>query len=172
MRIASLILALAVAGLTPAAAQEHEHSPYAGHERSEIPSLSAKEQADLRDGAGMGLARAAELNRYPGPKHVLELADSLDLSATQREQVAAIRKAMSAEAVDLGARIIEAERSLGLMFRHGHIDSVSLRKATAEIATLQGELRYVHLATHLSTRAVLDSAQIEAYDRLRGYERR
>ena len=171
MRTPALILGLAVAGLSSVAAQEHEHSPYAGHERSEIPSLSAKEQADLRDGAGMGLARAAELNRYPGPKHVLELADSLELSATQREQVALIRKAMSAEAVDLGARIIEAERSLGLMFKHGHIDSAALREATAQIASLQGELRYAHLVAHLSTRAILDSAQVDAYDRLRGYER-
>ena len=32
----------------------------------------------------MGLALAAELNGYPGPSHVLELADKLELSAEQR----------------------------------------------------------------------------------------
>ena len=32
-------------------------------------------------GAGMGYAKAAELNRHPGPMHVLELADQLKLAA-------------------------------------------------------------------------------------------
>ena len=35
----------------------------------------------------MSLALAAELNGYPGPLHVLELADRLGLSAEQRGKV-------------------------------------------------------------------------------------
>ena len=171
MRALSLILCLAIVGPTAVVAQEHEHSPYAGHEKSEIPSLSPKELADLSAGAGMGLARAAELNHYPGPKHVLQLADSLGLSSEQREQVSAIQEAMHTRAVELGASIIEAERSFGLRFRHGHIDSAAVREATADIGRLQAELRYVHLAAHLTTRAVLDAPQVQAYDRLRGYGR-
>ena len=170
MRAMSLMVCLAIVGPTPVLAQEHEHSPYAGHETSEIPSLSPKELADLRGGAGMGLARAAELNHYPGPKHVLELADSLGLSSEQREQVSRIREDMLGLAVELGVRIIEAERALGLRFRHGHIDSVAVREATADIGLLHGELRYRHLAAHLATREVLTPGQIEAYDRLRGYD--
>lgn len=170
MRALSYALGLALVTAPAGIAQEHEHSPYAGHEKSEIPSLSPKELSDLQSGAGMGLARAAELNHYPGPKHVLELADSVGLSPTQRNQVIAIREAMLARALELGAQIIEAERSLGLRFRHGHVDSAHVREATASIARLEGELRYVHLAAHLATKAVLEPSQIQAYDRLRGYE--
>jgi hypothetical protein len=120
----------------------------------------------------MGLARAAELNHYPGPKHVLELSDSLGLSAQQRNEVMAIRETMLAQAVELGARIIEAERSLGLRFRHGHIDAAAVREATVDIGSLQAELRYAHLSAHLLTRAALTAPQIETYDRLRGYGRK
>ena len=43
-----------------------------------IKALSDQQIADLGAGRGMGLALAAELNGYPGPSHVLELADKLD----------------------------------------------------------------------------------------------
>jgi len=38
-------------------------------------ALSVEQIEQYRAGAGMGYAKAAELNRYPGPMHVLELAD-------------------------------------------------------------------------------------------------
>ena len=41
---------------------------------SDIKSLSQDDQSALLAGRGMGLARPAELNGYPGPAHVLELA--------------------------------------------------------------------------------------------------
>jgi hypothetical protein len=44
-------------------------SPYAGEQGRAIKALSQKEVSDLLDGAGMGYAKAAELNRYPGPMH-------------------------------------------------------------------------------------------------------
>jgi hypothetical protein len=49
-----------------------------------IKALSEQQVSDLGAGRGMGLALAAELNGYPGPSHVLELADKLGLSADQR----------------------------------------------------------------------------------------
>jgi hypothetical protein len=39
----------------------------------------------------------------------------------------------------------------------------------SEIARLYGELRFIHLAAHLSTRAILTADQVATYDRLRGY---
>ena len=51
-------------------------SPYVGLEAREIKALSEEQRQELLDGHGMGLALAAELNHYPGPKHVLELAPS------------------------------------------------------------------------------------------------
>jgi hypothetical protein len=52
-------------------------SPYAGQERHDIKSLSPQEVTALLAGQGAGFAKAAELNGYPGPAHVIELADQL-----------------------------------------------------------------------------------------------
>ena len=65
----------------------HAQTPYAGMQTRPIKALSDQQIADLKAGRGMGLALAAELNGYPGPLHVLELADKLDLSAEQRSSV-------------------------------------------------------------------------------------
>jgi hypothetical protein len=62
----------------------HAQTPYAGMQGRSIKALSDQQIADLNTGRGMGLALAAELNGYPGPSHVLELADKLELSAEQR----------------------------------------------------------------------------------------
>ena len=62
-------------------------SPYSGLETRAIKALSDSQIADLKAGRGMGLALAAELNGYPGPMHVLELADELVLSVEQRTQM-------------------------------------------------------------------------------------
>ncbi|NIM61510.1 MAG: hypothetical protein GTO30_07610, partial [Acidobacteria bacterium] len=58
-------------------------SPYAGMEQREIKAISDDDRRRLLQGHGMGLALAAELNRFPGPKHVLELAAGLGLSDEQ-----------------------------------------------------------------------------------------
>ena len=50
----------------------------------EIKSLTAQEIDDLRNGRGMGFAMAAELNSYPGPAHILELAGDLQLTSARR----------------------------------------------------------------------------------------
>jgi hypothetical protein len=46
--------------------------PYAGQQARSIKALSDEEIAALRKGEGMGMAKAAELNGYPGPVHVLQ----------------------------------------------------------------------------------------------------
>src|SRR5438105_4502530 len=82
--IASIAAAFALAlGTTLVQAQQ----PYAGLEVRSIKALSDQQIGDLRAGRGMGLALAAELNGYPGPMHVLELADSLSLSDQQRAKI-------------------------------------------------------------------------------------
>src|SRR5215813_11651285 len=58
--------------------------PYAGQEFREIKTLSPQEISDYLSAKGMGLAKAAELNGYPGPAHVLKLATQFLLTATQR----------------------------------------------------------------------------------------
>lgn len=151
------------------AQHNHSESPYAGEQTSEIPSLTVQQLAGLRAGEGMGMAKPAELNHYPGPKHVLELADDLHLSQQQRNQLEKVRSTMLSGAVRIGERIIEAEATLNRRFAHGHIDETTLEDLTTQIADLYGQLRFVHLAAHLRTKAVLTADQVSAYDRLRGY---
>ena len=113
LRFAIVALASALAG---AAAAQHQHGshgakpsagPYAGLERRAVASLSEEQIADLRAGRGMGLALSAELNGYPGPLHIIELAEALGLTPDQRGRVQALQAAMKAEAVPLGERLIE-----------------------------------------------------------------
>lgn len=160
-----LSLALSVA----AAAQEAKQGVYAGEERREIKSLSAAEVEQLLNGHGMGLARAAELNHYPGPRHVLELAAELRLTPEQRAKTQATFERMRSEAVRLGQSIVEKEKLLDAMFAKGDIDEGKLRAATKEIAELQGALRAAHLAAHLDMRRLLSPQQVKKYDELRGY---
>lgn len=144
-------------------------APYAGLESREIKALSPEQIEDLLAGEGMGYALAAELNHYPGPRHVLALADSLELSQAQRPQVEAIGARMKERAISLGRRIVDAEAALDRLFASTEIDAASLERLVAEIARLEGELRAAHLLAHLETRRVLSEEQVAAYDRLRGY---
>ena len=82
------LLAAAVLSISAAAAQ----TPYAGMEARPIKALSEQQVADLKAGRGMGLALVAELNGYPGPSHLLELADQLGLSDAERNAVRACSK--------------------------------------------------------------------------------
>lgn len=161
---------LAVALSNSATAQQHHHqSPYASDENSGIAAISKTEMSALQNGAGMGLAKAAELNHFPGPKHVLELAEDLNLSESQATLIESIRIEMQKAAMQVGANVIDQERILNRRFLHRHIDQSDLRNITARIAKLRGELRFIHLRAHLKTTEILSQKQILRYDELRGY---
>lgn len=144
-------------------------APYAGLQDRPIKALSSQEVGDLRAGRGMGLALAAELNNYPGPRHVLDLSDRLGLSVDQKSRVSILFDEMAARAQSLGAQILEAEARLDRSFAEGRADEAALRSMTADIAGLKGELRYVHLRYHLVVRDLLSKDQIARYGKLRGY---
>ena len=55
-------------------------SKYVGQETRKIKSLSADDIAELTKGGGWGLAKAAELNGYPGPAHILEMGSKIGLN--------------------------------------------------------------------------------------------
>jgi Spy/CpxP family protein refolding chaperone len=143
--------------------------PYAGMQVRTIKALSQEQISDLNAGRGMGLALAAELNGYPGPAHVLELADKLELSVNQRRQIETLFNAMKAEAQPLGAKLIEEESDLDKLFASRSITPESLRASTAAVAVTQGALRETHLKYHLSTAAILTPEQVRRYAELRGY---
>jgi Spy/CpxP family protein refolding chaperone len=161
---------LGLLGAAPAAlAAGPVPSPYAGEQHREIKSLSAKEVQDLLAGRGMGLAKSAELNRYPGPAHVLELSDRLGLSAEQKVRTQAVFEAMEARARALGKALIEREAELDRLFASREVTRATLESSLAEISKLQGELRRVHLEAHLAQTEMLTHEQLASYVELRGY---
>lgn len=144
-------------------------SAYAGQQTRPIKALSAEEITALLEGEGLGMAKAAELNGYPGPRHVLDLAAQLNLTADQRQQVQTVFDRMSAAAIPLGAELVERERSLDRLFQNNTVSLDRLSAETAAIGEVQGRLRSVHLSAHLETRALLTADQIATYQHLRGY---
>jgi len=162
----SVAVAIAVAPYTSLAETQQ---PYAGLETRTIKSLSDKQIADLKAGRGMGLALAAELNGYPGPVHVLELSESLELSETQRAKVQELHAAMRAETVPLGERLIALEAELDRQFAGKAVTEASLVATTRAIGATQAALRAAHLKYHLATIEVLVPTQLRRYAELRGY---
>jgi hypothetical protein len=177
-------VALAIVAVQPAATQDRGDaamqghssdasapaaSPYAGMEKRAVKALSDQQIADLRAGRGMGLALSAELNGYPGPSHVLELAEVLNLSNEQRAQTKALLEAMKAEVIPIGERIIADETMLDRQFAERRITRASLDAAASRIGAAQGDLRAAHLRYHLGMMELLSPAQVLRYVDLRGY---
>ncbi|HYD62922.1 MAG TPA: periplasmic heavy metal sensor [Noviherbaspirillum sp.] len=143
--------------------------PYAGQERRTIKALSEQDIADYRNGRGMGSSKVAELNHYPGPRHVLDHAAALGLSAEQQARIQRIHDEMAREAAGVGERIVQKESQLEALFAAREANPDNTRQLVNEIAALQAEFRLAHLKAHLSTREVLSQEQVAAYDRIRGY---
>lgn len=151
---------------------ELQPSPYVGQEHRAIKSLSSAEIADLLAGKGMGLAKAAELNGYPGPKHVLELAPQLNLTPDQLASTKSLHSSMQTKASALGRSIIEREQTLDRMFADKTISEASLSNTLTEIGDLQAQLRQAHLEAHLAQARILTDEQSALYAKLRGYSDR
>ena len=164
--LAGLTLLLALPAV--AAAQAHP-SGYADGRSTQVKTLSQAEVDELLAGAGMGMALPAELNGYPGPRHVLELADSLALTPEQRSGVEAIFRRMEEEAKELGAGVVAAEKALDALFVGGRATPEALAAGLKAAEALRAELRRVHLAAHLETKPLLSVHQVHTYTRLRGY---
>ena len=161
-----LILAL---GLVVVCNSVVASQPYAGQQQREIKSLSGKQIDGLLNGKGMGMAKPAELNHYPGPKHVLEVRDKLNLSQQQLQQTQKFFDEMKKEAMALGELIVIQERQLDQLFASGAVDNKNLSETLNRIALLRGQLRYVHLKTHLRQKNIMTAQQIKHYDVIRGY---
>ena len=164
-------LALSFAGSADAQHDHagHDHAP--GEHDARVPAgLTASDAQGLLSGAGLGMARPAEVNGYPGPLHVLELAEPLLLTDEQRATAERLRAEMLAEAVPLGRQLVDAERSLDAVFQSGTATATDVERAVAVAAAVHARLRAAHLRAHVAMRAALEADQIAAYARLRGHE--
>ncbi len=144
-------------------------SAYGGEQHRAIKALDAREVSALRQGQGMGFAKAAELNGYPGPMHALELAEPLNLSAGQRTATRQLMDEHKTRARAIGETIVEAEAALDRLFAERLATPDRVSGATQRIASLQAQLRAEHLNTHLSQSALMSREQTLRYDELRGY---
>jgi len=176
--VALVLLPVLGAAQSPTATQtqtkSHAHShvapsPYAGFQNRDIKSLSETDLADLRQGAGWGLALAAELNGVPGPSHLLELREQIELTPDQVAAIEIIFAQMQVQAIEAGERLIAAEAAIEVAFRAGNLSPETLRELIAQAAAARAELRYVHLLRHLETPPLLSAQQIARYNTLRGY---
>ncbi len=144
-------------------------SKYVGEEQRAIKSLSTEDLNELKAGAGWGLAKAAELNGLPGPKHILEMKNEIELSPEQEKEITGLFESMKSRAVILGNELIDLERELNNHFAQNTIDESLLSSLLEKISATYMKLRFVHLATHLKTPGILGREQIKKYNQLRGY---
>lgn len=152
--------------------EEHDTSPYAGQQQRSIKYLAQEDVSALKQGKGKalgGLAKPAELNSYPGPRHVLDLSGKLELSTTQKQKVQSLFEDMKKEAKDVGLEFLEVERQIDEAYAEGTMTDAKLERLLKRSGELYGELRYTHLAYHFQTGDVLNLKQIQQYDELRGY---
>lgn len=164
-----LTIGILVFGLHSALLAQKSQSPYAGQEAQPLAALSPQEIDGFLSGAGMGFAKVAELNHYPGPKHVLELQEDLQLSQEQLQKTKEIFEAMHQEAVRLGKMYVEKEKELQHLFVNQKIEEDQLQSALTDLAVLLGKIRFTHIHAHLQMKQILSQSQIKNYMRLRGY---
>src|SRR5262249_55405796 len=81
-------MAIVAAWTLTAAAQPATSPPGGDDPAAQIHGLRAGEIDALREGRGMGLARAADVHGSPGPRHVLDAARSGQLALRPDQQAA------------------------------------------------------------------------------------
>lgn len=136
------------------------------HAQAPVPP----DREPLLKGEGMGLAALAELNGYPGPKHVLELKDELKLMRDQQKKAEALVNLAKVSASAKGEEIVEAETDLNKLFETGTLNEKIVRSKLEYIGKLRAELRFIHLQAHMKMKQILNSEQIKRYNELRGHE--
>jgi Spy/CpxP family protein refolding chaperone len=149
------ILALAAAGTAVAATA------------AAAPVFSSKERAEgLLEGRGMGLAVAAENHGYPGPRHALDAADKLGLSAEQRTQISGLVDQMRTEAIPAAKRLLADEDALDRLFIDRKATLASITEASARAGRSEAAARVVHLKYHLAMVKILTPKQVADYEAL------
>ena len=144
-------------------------SLYVEKKSQAIKTLSEQTIQQLLRGDGMGFALAAELNAYPGSKHVLELQNELSLSPDQVKLSHDLFEKMNHQAIVYGETIIQAEGELENLFQTNNATPDNVETLVALISQTQAKLRSLHLVTHIHQLRILTPEQNRHYQQLRGY---
>lgn len=147
-------------------------NPYADFAKRRVAAFSDEDAAGIVAGRGMGFALPAELNGYPGPLHILELAAELGLTHEQRAAVEALIGPMQARAKEAGRRYVEAEQALDAAFRSQAADAATIERLVRAADSARAEKRLAHLLTHIEARRLLTKEQLAIYAARRGYATR
>lgn len=125
-----------------------------------------EERASIERGEGFGMGMVADHAGYPGPRHVLDMAADLGLTAAQRASMEKIFAEMHEKAVARGKELLEAEARLEQMFRDARPEA-DLREQAFRVDSIHAELRWIHLSAHLAAQKILTPEQIARYSQLR-----
>lgn len=162
------------------AAMMAQHDVHAGHQQANPQAppnpyagtsagLSDAQRAQYLNGEGMGFAKPAEMNHYPGPRHVLQNAERIKLTSAQLAATQKLFAGVQQKAKELGKQIVDREDELVRIFSSQTANQTRVEELTAEIGKLQGELRAAHLTAHLQERSLLSPEQVRVYDEARDY---
>jgi len=167
-RAITSLVASALVAVALGAAAVWASSPHGGHDGHRSARRCAAEfDQVVGSGRGFGMAFVADQQGYPGPMHVLELADRLGLTAEQERRARELMDAMFTASRPRSAALLDAERRLRALFASGAADEESVRVAVAEVERARAELRMVHLRAHLAARDLLTAEQRSAYHEAR-----
>src|SRR5208282_5563238 len=139
----------APAGQPGGAQQAHAASAEMQHHHA----CQEEERASIERGEGFGMAMPADHAGYPGPRHVLDLAADLHLTAEQRGAIEKLFAAMHEKAVARGKELFEAEARLEQMFRDRRPEA-DLREQSFRVDSIHAELRWIHLSAHLAAQKI------------------
>ncbi len=150
--------------VAPPAPAQHAHQASAAMQNHH--SCLEDERASIERGEGLGMGMVADRSGYPGPRHVLDMAADLHLTAGQRSAMEKAFAAMHEKAVARGKEFFEAQNRLEQMFRDGRPEA-DLREQAFRVDSIHAELRWIHLSAHLAAQKILTPEQIVLYTHLR-----
>ena len=138
--------------------------------RAEAQDVIPPDRDGLLKGIGLDLAAVAELNNWPGPKHVLALKTELGLTRDQLKKTEAVEKGVVSSATAKGEEIVQLEEELAVMFQSGSANEKAVRTKLEQIGKARAELRYIHLQAHLRMKQILTPDQVKLYVELKTRE--
>lgn len=152
--------------LTPAFAALLACAAVPAAAQSMLPDLAALTPEQVRAidaGEPFGDDAVAIKAGLPSPSWALEHAEEIGLAPDQVRDITALHDEMVEEAVKIGPRLLELEAELEKQFRTGRVRPGGMKKLVSEIATIEGDLRAIHLEAHLGMRALLTRDQLDAF---------